>query len=74
MEHILVVIIVGLAVAGFVRKIFMLYRDGDCGCGCDGCGHADRCSEMGHGSADITVKTDTLNLFFKDDTLKGNGK
>jgi hypothetical protein len=45
MEHILVVIIVGLAVAGFVRHIFVTYRDGDCGCGCNGCSHADKCIE-----------------------------
>jgi hypothetical protein len=46
MEHILVIIIVGLAVAGFVRKVLVIYRDGDCGCGCNGCDHAERCSNI----------------------------
>jgi len=45
MEHILVVIIVGLAIAGFVRHIFVTYRNGDCGCVCNGCSHADGCIE-----------------------------
>jgi hypothetical protein len=46
MEQILVIIIVVLAVAGFLRKIYVIYRDGDCGCGCNGCGHADECSSI----------------------------
>ncbi len=46
MENILVIIIVFLAVAGFLRKIFVIYRDGDCGCGCNGCDHAEGCSSI----------------------------
>ncbi len=46
MENILVIIIVFLAVAGFLWKIFVIYRDGDCGCGCNGCDHAEGCSSI----------------------------
>jgi hypothetical protein len=46
MENILVIIIVGLAVAGFLGYIFVTYRDGDCGCGCNGCRHTEECSDI----------------------------
>jgi hypothetical protein len=46
MEQLLVIIIVALAVAGFLWKIFVIYRDGDCGCGCNGCDYADECSNI----------------------------
>ncbi len=46
MENILVIIIVGMAVAGFVRKVFVIYRGGDCGCGCNSCRHAEGCSDI----------------------------
>jgi hypothetical protein len=52
MENILVIIIVGLAIAGFFRKIFTIYRDGDCGCGCNGCSHADGCSDINRRSVE----------------------
>lgn len=64
MEHIVVIIIVVLAVAGFVRKIFVIYHDGDCGCGCNSCGHADGCTDISRRSAGM----------IKDNALKGNSK
>jgi hypothetical protein len=56
MEHILVIIIVGLAIAGFLRKILTIYRDGDCGCGCNGCSHVDGCSDISRRSVE-NIKT-----------------
>lgn len=44
MENILVVIIIAAALAGFVRKVYVIYRDGDCGCGCNVCSQANGCS------------------------------
>jgi hypothetical protein len=59
MEHLVVIIIVALALAGFVKKILVIYREGNCGCGCENCGHADNgCSEFSRQPAELIAENE----------------